>query len=174
MNIARSLEKPPVPRSKKRRRVRRLKRLFNLFILILLIASASYAIYWAVIGFTMLWHEWGAPRFTALSRWLIGLSSAERFTWLNRFGWVSATIGMLTSLIVYRRPSRWACRLSVVCFTYSYVFLWYVLWLVWRSLFEMSSWTENGLIGLAVLCYVLIIRHVRLPRSGSSAHEVPS
>ena len=174
MNIAQSLDKPLIPHSKKRRRLRRLKVFFNVLMLAFLIASAIYSIYWTGIGLSMVWHEWGAPLFLAASNWLLGLTSAEIFMWLNRLGWGSAVIGALACLLALRRPVRWAYWAAVVCFTYSYAFLWYVLWLVWRSLFDMGDWTENGIIGLAVLCYVIIIRHTYLQRSKSSTDKVPS
>lgn len=174
MNIAQSLDKPLVSRSKKRRRVRRLKVFFNLLMLALLIASATYAIYWTVIGLSMLWHAWGAPIFLAVSGWLFGLTPAELFMWMNRLGWGSAVIGASACFIILRWPVRWVYGVAVVCFTYSYAFLWYALWLVWRSLFEIGAWTENGIIGLAVLCYVIIMRHSRLQRSKASIHKVSS
>lgn len=164
MNIARSLDKPAVPRSKKRRRVRRIKMTFRLFILLTCLVSAGFTFYWTTIGVGMLWHNWGSPAFETAWTWLEGLSSAERFMWLNRLGWGAVVIGLLTSLWVYMRESRFSKWVAIVCFTYSYGFLWHTAWLVLKSFFDMGGWTENGLIGAAVLGYVSIIAQTRLPK----------
>lgn len=167
MNIAHSLNKPDVPRSKKRRRKRRLKTSIQLFILAIFLVSAGYMFYWSVVGISMVWRDWGAPTYELASSWLHGLSSAERFMWLNRLGWGAVTAGVLTSLWVYKRSSRFARLLTIICFTYCYTFLWYVLWLISQSFFEMSAWTENGLIGVAILGFVYIIGQTRMHREAS-------
>lgn len=171
MNIARSLDKPVVPRSKKRRRTRRLKTAFHVFIFVAFLVSAGIMFYWTAVGIGMLWHMWGLPAYDTVSGWLLGLSSAERFMWLNRLGWGAVSIGLLTGLWVYKRPSRFARWVTIICFTYCYIFLWYGLWLVSQSFFRMSGWTENGLIGLAILCFVYIISQTRMTRVVSSEEE---
>lgn len=162
MNIARSLEKP-VPRSKKRRRARRLKASFHFFVLLICLVSGGFALYWTVIGGGILWRLWGAPLYGQVSEWLFALSASERFMWLNRLGWGAVLLGMITAGYVCRRPSRLACWIAIGCFTYTYYFLAYVLWRVLHSFYEMSRWTENGLIGLAVLGFLCIISRTRMP-----------
>src|SRR5690625_213033 len=101
MNIARSLDKPPVTRSKRRRRVRRIQFAFRLFVLLVGLVSAGLAVYWTIIGVGMLWRVWGAPAVDTMWLWLESLSSAERFMWLNRLGWGAVGIGLLTSFWTY-------------------------------------------------------------------------
>lgn len=171
MNIAHSLNKPAVPRGKKRRRVRRLKFAFRLFVLLVFLVSAGFAAYWTFVGVGMLWRTWAAPVIDTAWSWLHNLSSAERFMWLNHIGWGAVGIGILTSFWVYVRKSRFAKWVTLICFTYTYAFLWYVLWLALQSFFDMNGWTENGLIGLAVISYVCIIGTKHGPRSAPTREE---
>lgn len=173
MNIARSLDKPPVPRSKKRRRVRRIKFAFRVFVLLACLLSAGFALYWTIIGIGTLWRVWGAPAVSTTWLWLESMSSAERFMWLNRFGWGAVGFGLLTSIWAYAKGARFAKWAALACFTYTYAFLWYTLWLVMQSFFDMNGWTENGLIGLAVLSYVYFVGQTRVSRSTPVSEETP-
>lgn len=164
MNVARTLRKPAVPRSQKRRRIRRIKRSFHVFLLLVCLISGCAFIYWTIQGIGMLWHKWGAALVEAGWTWIISRPSSEQFMWLNRIGWGATGIGMAASLSVYIRKSPFAKWVALICFTYSYSFLCYIVWLVLRSFFDVSRLTENGLIGLAMLGYVWIVGQIRQSR----------
>lgn len=167
MNVARTLRKPAVPRSKKRRRIRKIKLFFQFLLLLVCLVSGCFFIYWTIQGVGILWHSWGSPVVDAGWTWIKAMPSSERFMWLNRVGWGATGIGFVTSWCLYTRPSPFAKWVTLVCFTYSYFFLCYIAWLVLRSFFDVSRWTENGLIGLAMLGYVWAVGQTRQSRQSS-------
>lgn len=165
MNIARTLAKPAVSRGKKNRRRRRIRRAFNVAVLILLLSSAAFAAYWTVIGIGIVWRTLGSPALATTWAWLQGMTSAERFMWLNYVGWGAAGIGLLSSFWLYAHGTRWVKWLMLISFTYCYGFMWYIVWLAIESFIGMNGWTANGLLGFAVISYVWIVSHTGMSKS---------
>lgn len=174
MNIARSLERPAVPRSKKRRRMRRMKLISRLFVGLGCALAIAYACYWTALGIRMLWTNWVFP--TAVSAWeaFEQMPSSERYMWIRQLGWAAVAIGVPACWWACRRESRLAHYVTLVCFTYSYAFLSHASWLVLKSFFEMSRWSECAFIGGAVIGFFVLVRKARFPRAAAPHDEASS
>lgn len=161
MNIARSLPKPAVTRSMRKRRARRIKFAFRLFVCLICMASACYALYWTAVGAFRLFNVWFVPSAVHIWHLLLRLSPGERFALFSRVTWVATVVGLFASVVLMYRVARWANWVAFACFACCYAFLWHVLWLVLRSFIDLAAYVENGLIGCALVLFVYTVQRFR-------------